>query len=75
MTIWIDAQLSPVIAPWMGQNFPVEAVALRDIGLRDAQDEEIFAAAKLVGAVVMSKDSDFVNLLDSHGARRRKYFG
>jgi len=68
MTIWVDAQFSPVIARWMTQNFPVDAAALRDIGLRDAEDEEIFAAAKDAGAIVMTKDSDFSNLLERLGA-------
>ena len=67
MTIWIDAQLPPAIATWINQNFPVDAVALRDIGLRDAEDEEIFAAAKSAGVAVITKDSDFLNLLDRHG--------
>lgn len=67
MTIWIDAQLSPVIASWIRQNFPVDAVALRDIGLRDAEDEEIFVAAKSANVVVMTKDSDFLDLLDRFG--------
>ena len=68
MTIWIDAQFSPIIAAWITQNFSVDAVALRDIGLRDAEDEDIFAAAKKAGAVVMTKDSDFLGLLRKHGA-------
>ena len=67
MTIWIDAQLSPAIASWMRQNFPVDAVALRDIGLRDAEDEEIFVAAKSQGVVLLTKDSDFLDLLDRFG--------
>ena len=67
MIIWIDAQLSPAIASWIRQNFTVDAVALRDIGLRDAEDEEIFIAAKNAGVVVMTKDSDFLDLLDRHG--------
>lgn len=67
MTFWIDAQLSPAIAGWISQNFPVDAVAVRDIGLRDAEDEAIFAAAKNAGVVVMTKDSDFLDLLDRHG--------
>lgn len=67
MTIWIDAQLPPAIAPWISQNFPIDAVALRDIGLRDAEDEAIFAAAKSAAVVVMTKDSDFLNLLDRFG--------
>jgi predicted nuclease of predicted toxin-antitoxin system len=64
MAIWIDAQLSPAIAKWIENNFDVTAVALRDLGLRDAEDLEIFNAAKKSGAVVMTKDSDFVSLLE-----------
>ncbi len=64
MTIWTDAQLSPAIAFWIENNFDVEAFALRDLGLRDAEDLEIFEAAKKADAVVMTKDSDFVALLE-----------
>lgn len=71
MTIWSDAHLSPVIASWIRQNFPFDAIALRDIGLRDAEDEEIFVAAKSAGVVVMTKDSDFLDLLDRFGPPRQ----
>ena len=67
MKIWVDAQLSPSIATWIGINFPVECFAVRDLGLRDAEDREIFFRAKEVGAVVLTKDSDFVFLLDRFG--------
>lgn len=53
MIIWIDAQLPPAIAIWIQANFPIEAVAVRDLGLRDAEDAEIFAAAKVASAVVI----------------------
>ena len=46
----------------------MSAVAIRDLGLRDAKDKEIFEAAKQEKAVVMTKDSDFVLLLDKLGA-------
>lgn len=36
-------------------------------GLRDASDTDIFHAARRVGAIVMTKDSDFVELLDRFG--------
>ena len=36
------------------------AVAVRELGLRDSKDREIFLAARRAGAVVMTKDSDFV---------------
>jgi len=67
MVIWVDAQLSPAIAPWLAENFSVNAQALRDLGLREATDREIFAAARSAAAVVMTKDSDFVKLLEESG--------
>jgi predicted nuclease of predicted toxin-antitoxin system len=39
------------------------AYALRDLGLRDAEDPDIFAAAKDQGVIFMTKDSDFVDLV------------
>jgi predicted nuclease of predicted toxin-antitoxin system len=63
-TIWIDAQLSPAIAIWMADTFGVTAIALRELGLRDAEDVEIFAAAKAQGVIFMTKDSDFVDLVE-----------
>jgi len=68
VTIWIDAQLSPALALWIGQTFDVAVVALRDIGLRDVSDREIFLAAKEQSATVMTKDADFVKLLEELGA-------
>lgn len=46
MTIWIDAQMSPAIAAWISSNFAIKAVAIRELGLRDAEDKEIFQAAR-----------------------------
>jgi predicted nuclease of predicted toxin-antitoxin system len=67
MTIWVDAQLSPAIAVWITNTLGLEAVALRDLGLRDAEDPEIFEAAKAQQAIVMTKDSDFVDLVERLG--------
>lgn len=68
MIIWVDAHLSPAIATWITSTFGVEAIALRDLGLRDAEDTEIFEAAKAQEAIVITKDSDFVDLVDRLGA-------
>ena len=68
MILWIDAQISPAIALWLRMRFDLDAVAVRDLGLRDAEDEEIFAAAKEAEVVVMTKDSDFVDLLQRLGS-------
>lgn len=68
MIIWIDAHLSPAIAVWITSTFGITAIALRDLGLRDAEDHEIFEAAKAEGVVLMTKDSDFVDLTNRFGA-------
>jgi predicted nuclease of predicted toxin-antitoxin system len=67
MTIWIDAHLSPGIAAWVTRTFGLNALALRDVGLRDAEDLDIFAAAKAQGVILMTKDSDFVDLVERLG--------
>jgi predicted nuclease of predicted toxin-antitoxin system len=41
---------------------------VRDLGLRDATDQEIFVAAQAAGAIVLTKDRDFVHLVERHGA-------
>lgn len=40
---------------------------MRDLGLRNAKDREIFLAAREVDAVVLTKDSDFALLLEQYG--------
>ena len=63
MKIWIDAQLPPTLANWLNTNFEVEAISLKELGLRDAKDTEIFEAARQSNAVIMTKDSDFIDLV------------
>ena len=68
MIIWIDAHLSPAIATWITMTFGITAIALRDLGLRDAEDPEIFEKAKAKDVILMTKDSDFVDLVDRLGS-------
>jgi predicted nuclease of predicted toxin-antitoxin system len=65
--IWIDAHLSPAISNWITSTLGISALALRDVGLRDAEDTEIFEAAKSQDIILMTKDSDFVDLVDRFG--------
>ena len=67
MTIWIDAQLSPSLAKWITVNLGFPAIAVRELGLRDAKDFEIFQAAREANAIILTKDSDFPHLLSQHG--------
>lgn len=61
MTICVDVQLSPTIAKWINENFKhIQASSVRSLGLRDASDPEIFRRAKEENAIIMTKDSDFL---------------
>jgi predicted nuclease of predicted toxin-antitoxin system len=67
MILWVDAQLSPKLAPWLQLTFGVSALAVRDLGLRDAGDREIFLVARERQATIITKDRDFVHLVESLG--------
>ena len=68
MTFWIDAQLNPELAEWIGAQFKVIAKSIREMGLRDATDREIFDAARRFDDIVMiTKDADFVDLQERLG--------
>ncbi len=73
MKFWIDAQLSPALAPWISDTFAIEAFSVQRFGLRNASDEEIFFAARTEKVVVLTKDSDFLNLLQRFGPHRRLF--
>ncbi len=68
MILWLDAQLSPALANWITEQFTqIQAVPVRELGLRNADDREIFVQARSAGAVVMTKDRDFLHLLFEQG--------
>lgn len=47
--------------------FGAACLHVRDLGLRDAEDTEIFEKAREAGAVVMTKDEDFIRLVEKNG--------
>ena len=51
----------------MEETFGVECLHVRDLGLRDAEDPEIFQKARDAGSVVMTKDEDFIRLVERNG--------
>lgn len=74
MTLWIDAQLSPLLAKWITENFAnIEAIAVRDLGLRDAEDQVIFFSAREADATVMTKDTIFLNCKKDSVCHRRLF--
>lgn len=67
MILWLDAHLPPALAPWITETFGVSCLALRDLGLRDAADRLIFQEARSKGAVVVTKDADFILIQGQQG--------
>ncbi len=68
MTFWLDAQLDPTLADWLGSQFRIIAKSISELGLRDASDIELFkAAGRFTNTVIVSKDSDFAELVTQRG--------
>lgn len=67
MILWLGAQLSPYLAPWISEEFGIEVHHVRELGLSNATNREIFLAAREARAVVLTKDGDFVLLLEQLG--------
>jgi predicted nuclease of predicted toxin-antitoxin system len=65
--IWIDAQLPPSIATSFRRAFSVDALHVLELGLVGAKDEQIYEAARSADAIVVTKDSDFVRILERLG--------
>ena len=61
MKFIVDAQLPPALATWLREKGH-DAVAVREIGLREADDRTIWLQAGSQGAIVVTKDEDFARL-------------
>ena len=56
MILWLDAHISPQLAPWIQDIFGIDVFHVRDLDLREAD------------AIVITKDRDFVELLERLGS-------
>lgn len=67
MKFWLNAHLSLKFAQWLANEFQVNCVTVKDVGLRDATDQEIFRKGKEAAVILVKKDSDFVDLVLRNG--------
>ncbi|MBO9614642.1 MAG: DUF5615 family PIN-like protein [Dyadobacter sp.] len=65
--IILDAHLPPA-AVWISETFAIPCFSAQFLDLRHAEDEEIFAFSKTKNAVVITKDDDFISLLNRFGS-------
>jgi predicted nuclease of predicted toxin-antitoxin system len=52
LIVWVDAQLSPALAPWLERELGVRAFSIRYLRLLRSKDREIFSAAREANVVV-----------------------
>lgn len=55
MKIWVDAQLSPVIAQWITSTYGMEAVAVRTLRLRTSPHINLSGLKEGLGKIDMAK--------------------
>ncbi|MCP5225668.1 MAG: DUF5615 family PIN-like protein [Thauera sp.] len=65
MIFWVDAQLPPSLAPWLTERFGVEASSMRFLGLRDAEDLEIFERLFVDAIALLHAGESIVELGDA----------
>jgi len=65
---WLDAHLSPHTAKFIETRLGFPAQPIRVSGGRDLPDVEIFMKLRASGNVLITKDSDFPELIQHHGA-------
>lgn len=58
MKFMLDAQLPPALAVWLREQGH-EAQAVREVGLREADDGAIWNYARQTDAAILTKDEDF----------------
>lgn len=68
MLVWLDANLSPALAPWIAETFGVAAESVIATGRHALSDRELFRIGCERGAIILTKDSDFVELVDTLGS-------
>ena len=64
MKFLVDAQLPPALAHWLSEA-GYDAQAVREVGLRDAEDGAIWRYAQDQGRVIVTKDEDFAQRAQS----------
>lgn len=67
--IWVDAQLPPRLARWLNGRGDRSALHVFDdsLGMLSATDASIFERARTAGAVVVTRDHDFVDMVERLG--------
>ncbi len=65
--IFLDAQLSPHLAIRITEHIKIDTVSASYLGMTRSNDSEIFSYARENDLIIITKDEDFIKLLDRFG--------
>jgi predicted nuclease of predicted toxin-antitoxin system len=65
---WVDENLPPALGKWLTDQPGLRADHFRRLGLQETPDREIFLQAREAGAIIVTKDDDFANLVTTQGS-------
>mgnify|MGYP001163328893 CR=1 FL=1 len=66
--IWIDTNISPIIAKWVAERTGLAVKSSYSLSLHHLTDKEVYENAKAQGQVILiSKDADFPELINRLG--------
>jgi predicted nuclease of predicted toxin-antitoxin system len=63
----LDSHLSRKLCRWLKESLGYSALHASDLGFRQTEDARLFFAARARNSILISKDVDFVKLLQLHG--------
>ena len=68
MMIILDAHISPSLANWISEIYNIETYSASFLKLQNANDLEIFEFAKQKNAIIITKDDNFLKLIEKFGS-------
>jgi len=66
--VWIDMNLPTSMSRWMHERTGHDCAHFHELGLGTSTDQHAFERAREPGAVVLTKDADFADLVRAQGA-------
>lgn len=64
----LDAHISPGLALWISSVFQIGCCSAKFLDLQEADDKQIFFVGRDKNATVITKDDEFVSLLNRNGS-------
>lgn len=64
MILLLDAHIAPSLAVWIENEFKIKSYSFDYLNWRTLADKDCFLKAKEMNGVIVTKDNDFITLLE-----------